>query len=100
MKTRAERYAELVASPYHEAMNRDRRECVQFLRSDLFRLDPDEDPPYDCLSSWRYVAPGGAFKVTLTYGERHLTGHIERKDGTLVSATGHADVQWLEEHLP
>lgn len=98
----AKKYREISASPQYEDMNRDRRECVAYLRSDLYRLDPDKEtrPAYDCVDTWRYVNPPGSIFVTLRYGERHLTGHVESKDGSLISATSRADVQWLGEVLP
>lgn len=96
---KAAKYKRLSASPYFEEMNRDRRECVTFLRSDLYRLDPDS-ADYDCVDRWRYVNPPGTLKVTLSFGERNLLGHVAREDGTLVSATTHATVDWLDEVLP
>lgn len=106
---RQERYAEMKASPYFESMNADRRACAAFLRSDLYRLDDTalwregeaERPEFaDSMTLWRYVNPPRTLFVTLNYGERTLLGHVERADGTLVSATTHATTDWLDEVLP
>lgn len=95
-------YDEVRRSEFFDRMNQDRRECVQLLRSDGYRLDDDEghQDAYNCATTWRYKAPGGAFKVSLAFGERNLTAAIYRHDGSLLGATTAATVDWLDEVLP
>lgn len=86
-----------------DALNLRRRECVQFLRDDLYRLADGEHPggEYDCSKKWIYMNPPRTrFVVLEVLHERSLTGAVLDAEGKALSITSGADPQWLDEVLP